>query len=130
MLQSVSVWAVVWFTPGTSVYHWANEAALAMYGYVVADLTGFPEVGSSIGLTRLGTITSCPLAPGSKSGMGIWNLKSRLTMGTWMVAPSGGCLHVNPDSMVQVDEQPSPDRLLPSSHCSPPSKMPSPHLPV
>src|ERR1041384_1372150 len=84
----------------------------------------------SIGLTRLGMIADCPVALGSKSGMGMWNLKSRLTMGTWMVAPSGGCLHVKPDSMVQVDEQPSPDRLLPSSHCSPPSKMPSPHLPV
>ena len=70
-----------------------------------------------------------PVAPGSKSA-GVWNLKSRLTMGTWMVGPSGGCLHVNPASMVQVDEQPSPDRLLPSSHCSPVSRMPSPHLPV
>src|SRR5215831_6377333 len=50
--------------------------------------------------------------------------------GTTMLSPSGGRLHMNPDSSMQVDEQPSPDRLLPSSHCSPERTMPSPHLPV
>src|SRR5678816_634828 len=47
-----------------------------------------------------------------------------------MLSPSGGRTHMNPDSSVQVAEQPSPDRLLPSSHASPDSTMPSPHLPV
>ena len=48
-----------------------------------------------------------------------------------MLSPSGGCLQVKPASTVlQSAEQPSPDRLLPSSHTSPDSRMPSPHLPV
>src|SRR6185369_114019 len=47
-----------------------------------------------------------------------------------MLSPSGGRVHMNPDSNVHVDEQPSPDRLLPSSHCSPDRTMPSPHFPV
>src|SRR6202035_5333920 len=38
---------------------------------------------------------------------------------------------VNPGSIWHVDEQPSPLRRLPSSHCSPaPSKMPSPQVDV
>src|SRR5436305_855647 len=47
-----------------------------------------------------------------------------------MYGPSGGRVHMNPDSSVQVAEQPSPDRLLPSSHASPERTMPSPHWPV
>src|SRR5512138_3572583 len=50
--------------------------------------------------------------------------------GTWMLSPSGGRVHMNPGSNLHVEEQPSPERLLPSSHCSPESTMPSPHLPV
>src|SRR5215471_836702 len=48
-------------------------------------------------------------------------------MGTMILSPSGGCVHVNPGSIVQVGEQPSPATVLPSSHASP-TTMPSPHF--
>src|SRR5688572_12105811 len=66
----------------------------------------------------------CPTAPGSKSTCE--TRKSRKTIGTWMLLPSGGRAHVYPASGWHVAEQPSPDRLLPSSHASP-SSTPSPH---
>src|SRR5215471_11836401 len=44
-----------------------------------------------------------------------------------MLLPSGGCVHVNPGSIVQVAEHPSPETVLPSSHASP-TTMPSPHF--
>src|SRR5262245_21857983 len=46
-----------------------------------------------------------------------------------MYGPSGGRVHMNPASNLHVAEQPSPDRLLPSSQSSPERTMPSPHLP-
>ena len=46
------------------------------------------------------------------------------------VSARGGWVQVNPDSTVHVAEQPSPTKLLPSSHASPDNRMPSPHLPV
>src|SRR5512142_1945533 len=49
-------------------------------------------------------------------------------MGTTMVSPSGGWVHVKPASILQSEEHPSPLTALPSSHCSPPSTSPSPHL--
>src|SRR5262245_25901029 len=48
-------------------------------------------------------------------------------MGTTILSPSGGCVQVNPGSMVQVGEHPSPATLLPSSHASA-TTMPSPHF--
>src|SRR5262247_334812 len=48
-------------------------------------------------------------------------------MGTMILSPSGGCVQVNPGSIVQVAEHPSPATLLPSSHGSP-TTMPSPHF--
>ena len=36
-------------------------------------------------------------------------------------------LQVNPASMTQVEEQPSPDTVLPSSQASTPAFKPSPH---
>src|SRR5215471_15944393 len=47
--------------------------------------------------------------------------------GTKILSPSGGCVQVNPGSIVQVGEHPSPETLLPSSHASP-TTMPSPHF--
>src|SRR5690606_29938085 len=40
------------------------------------------------------------------------------------------CLQMYPGSSLQVDEQPSKSRLLPSSHSSSLSTRPSPHVPV
>jgi len=120
---------VVWFVPGTSVYHSANVAALLMWAVMLAATnTGLPAALSMVSTSPVVAVLT-PVAPGSKSA-GMWNLKSRLTIGTWIVGPSGGCLHMKPDSIWQVDEQPSPETLLPSSHCSPESRMPSPHFPV
>src|SRR4029079_16203821 len=42
-----------------------------------------------------------------------------------MVSPSAGCLHMNPGSILQLAEQPSPSTLLPSSQSSW-TTMPSP----
>jgi hypothetical protein len=89
--------------------------------------TGLPWA-SSCAITRPVVAAVEPVTPGSKSA---WPAeKSRYTTGTSMLSPSGGCRHVNPDSTVHVAEQPSPARLLPSSHTSPLSRMPSPHLPA
>src|SRR5436190_9419742 len=44
------------------------------------------------------------------------------------VVSSGGCLHENPYSTVQSSAQPSPLRVLPSSHASLPRRIPSPHF--
>ena len=45
-----------------------------------------------------------------------------------MLAPSGGWLHMKPASIWQVDEQPSPSTLLPSSQTSGGTSTPSPQL--
>src|SRR4029079_16394801 len=46
-----------------------------------------------------------------------------------MVSPSAGCLHMNPGSILQFAEQPSPSTLLPSSQ-SAWTTMPSPQRDV
>ena len=43
-----------------------------------------------------------------------------------LVSAFGALVQVNPDSRVQVDEQPSPETVFPSSHCSPFSTFPFP----
>src|SRR6187551_300664 len=43
---------------------------------------------------------------------------------------SATSVQLKPASSLQAEEQPSPLRVLPSSHCSPPNLMPSPHSEV
>ena len=47
--------------------------------------------------------------------------------GMHTLGPSGGFMQLKPSSMPQLDEQPSPLAVLPSSHCSPLSTAPLPH---
>src|SRR5208283_2457217 len=51
-------------------------------------------------------------------------------IGTIILAPRGGCVQVQPGSTVQFWEHPSPLMVLPSSHCSGGTTMPSPHFEV
>ena len=119
LLHSVSVPAVLWFTPDVSWYHWENVAALVMWalaGGAVALRTGSPSAPSVDWTSPVMTFVS-PLAPGSKSA-GIWARKSRYSAGTVIWSPSIGCTQVNPGSTLQSAEHPSPLTLLPSSQAS------------
>src|SRR5580700_4722019 len=53
-------------------------------------------------------------------------------MGIARVVAGGSVTFVqlHPDSIVQVELQPSPEVVLPSSHCSPGNTSPSPHTAV
>ena len=47
---------------------------------------------------------------------------------SWRCTCVSGVGHCQPGSSWQVDEQPSPETALPSSHCSLPCTLPSPHI--